>query len=88
MNSRDDRRCVPICTSSVVLLLRGDEQLVLVRVVAARFLEVDVLARLEREDRHRRVPVIGVAMRDGVDVLVVERATKIVDRFGAPRLRG
>ena len=41
-----------------VFLLRFDQQLAFARIVSARLLEVDVLARLHREHRHRRVPVI------------------------------
>src|SRR5262249_3987343 len=58
--------------AAVVLLGRLDHQLALVRVVAARLLDVDVLVGGARQDRRRRVPV--VARRDDEDVhrLVIE----------------
>jgi hypothetical protein len=52
------------------------------RIVTARLLQIDVFSRLEGEDRRRRVPVIRRSDRDGVDVLVVERAPKVADRPG------
>ncbi len=67
-----------------VLPLRGNEQFALVWIVSARLLDVHVLSRLQRENRHRRVPVIRRGNRDDVDILVVERAAKITDQPRRP----
>jgi hypothetical protein len=49
-----------------------------------RFLDVDVLARLEGQDRLHRVPVVGGRDADGVDVLAVEQPPEVP----LPRNRG
>ena len=49
-----------------------------VDVVAARFFDVDVLARLAGPDRDQGVPVVGRGDRDGVDRLVVEHAADVL----------
>jgi hypothetical protein len=56
-----------------VLLLRRHDKLALVWVVPARLLDVHVLARLHRENRGRRVPVVGRGDHDAVDTLVMVR---------------
>ena len=58
-----------------VVLPRGlDGDPALVDVVAARLLDVDVLARLAGPDRHQGVPVVRRGDRDRVDRLVLEHA--------------
>jgi hypothetical protein len=47
------------------------------RIVAAGLLDINVLARLHREDRHGRVPVVRSGNEQRVDVLVLEHAAKI-----------
>jgi hypothetical protein len=76
---------IPDLHEAPVLLLRTDEQLHLVRIVAGGFLDVHMLPRLEREDRRRCMPVIGCGDHEGVDILVIERASKVTDRLGGLR---
>jgi hypothetical protein len=52
----------------------------------ARLLEIDVLPRLQREECHRRVPVVGRRDRDGIDRLVIERAAEVDDDLRRVRL--
>ena len=47
--------------------------------------DVDVLAGLQRPDGRQRVPMVGRCDDDGVDVLVVEHAAKILDEGGLER---
>jgi len=47
-------------------------------VVAAGLLDIDVLPRLNRPDRHERVPVIGCGDRDHVDILVVKHPANVL----------
>ena len=56
------------------------------RVLAARLLDVDVLACGHRHDRHRRVPVIRDRYRHGIDRLVVKGPPEVLDGLG-PRSR-
>ena len=58
--------------------LDGDSALV--HVVAARFLDVNVLAGLAGPDRDQRMPVIGSRDRNGVNRLVVEDAADVLNR--------
>ena len=60
-----------------VLLRRGDEQFSLVRIVTAGLLDVHVLARLQRHDRHRRMPVVGRRNRDRINIALLEQATNV-----------
>ena len=62
----------------VVLAGGLDGDPALVDVVAARLLDVDVLAGLAGPDGHQRVPVVGRGDRDGVEVLVVEHAADVL----------
>ncbi len=50
-----------------------------VNVVAARLLDVDVLAGLARPNGHERVPVVRRGDRHGIDVLIVERFANVLD---------
>ena len=65
----------------LVLSGRLDEQLAFAGIVAARLFDVDVLARLARENADDRVPVVAGRDRDRVDLLVVEDVAKIADGF-------
>src|SRR5271157_2932733 len=47
-------------------------------VVAAGLLDINVLPRLSRPDRHERVPVIGCGDRDHVDILVVKHPANVL----------
>src|SRR5216117_2146084 len=63
-------------------LARGlDGDAALVDVVAARLLDVNVLAGLARPDGHQRVPVVRRRDRDDVHVLVFEDLADILDRL-------
>ena len=73
------RRWLPICTCLLVLAGRLDQQLALARVVAARLLDVDVLAGRAGEDRGRGVPVVAGGDDQDVDGLVVEDAAEVGD---------
>ncbi len=56
--------------------------------VRQRLLDVDVLARGARQDRHERVPVVGRRDHDGVDVGPVEQLAEVLVRRGrVPRGR-
>ena len=50
-----------------------------VHVVAARFFDVDVLARLAGPDRDQRVPVIRRGNRDSVDRLIIEHPANVLN---------
>ena len=73
------RRWLPICTCRLFLRAASHQQLALARVVAARLLDVDVLAGGAGQDRGRRVPVVAGGDDEDVDGLVVEDAAKIGD---------
>ena len=75
------RRWLPICTCRLCLRAACDEQLALARVVAARLLDVDVLAGRAAEDGGRGVPVVAGGDDQGVDLLVVEDAAEVGDRL-------
>ncbi|GAC1465447.1 MAG: hypothetical protein PVSMB1_15140 [Gemmatimonadaceae bacterium] len=71
------------------MFARGcDDQLVFARVMTARLFDVDVLPRIERENRGGRVPVIRGRDRDRVDVLVLKHPAKVGHGFGWRRLEG
>ena len=52
-----------------------------VDVVAARLLDVDVLAGLAGPDGHQRVPVVGRGDGHRVELLIVERLADVFDGF-------
>ena len=64
--------------------MRGDQQLAFARVVAGGLFDVDVLAGLEPEHGHGRVPVVGRGDGDGVDLSGLESVAKIA--FGSGRV--
>ncbi len=68
----------PVLDDPVVLPGGLDGDAPLVHVVAARLLDVDVLAGLAGPDRHQRVPVVGRGDRDGVNRLVLEHAADVL----------
>jgi hypothetical protein len=53
-------------------------------VVADRLLDVDVLARLTRVNRHQRMPVIGSGNGDRVDCRILEDAPEVGCRLWRP----
>ena len=65
---------------AVVLAGGLDGDPALVDVVAARLLDVDVLAGLAGPDGHQGVPVVGRGDGDGVEVLVFEGLADVLDR--------
>ena len=71
-----------VLDDAVVLAGGLDGDAALVDVVAARLLDVDVLAGLAGPDGHQRVPVVRRGDRDGVDVLVVERLADVLHGLG------
>ena len=75
---RSERLCVPCWTIRLYLPGGLDGDAALVDVVAARLLDVDVLAGLAGPDRHQRVPVVGRGDRDGVDRLVLQHAADVL----------
>jgi hypothetical protein len=58
---------------------RGDHAFALVRRLAGRLFDIDVLARQAGQDRCGRVPVIRRGANDGVDGRIVERLAEILD---------
>jgi hypothetical protein len=72
---------------ATVLPRRGDEHFRLPRILAAGLFNVDVLARLERQQGCRRVPVIRQGEEDGVERLVIERRTEILHALRRRRTR-
>ena len=56
-----------------------EKQLTFAEIVAAGLFDVHVLAGLKRENRRRRVPVIGRGDDYGVDCLVVQQAAHVGD---------
>src|SRR5205823_5541047 len=67
---------------AVVLLLRGYEQFALVRIVTARFFDVDVLAGGDAQDCGGGVPVVGRSDGHGKDFLVVQDLLVLADGRG------
>ena len=67
-----------VLDDSVVLPRGLDGDAAFVHVVAARFFDVHVLARLAGPDRDQGVPVIGSGDRDGVDRLVFEHPADVL----------
>ena len=64
-----------------VVPLRGlDHEPALADVVAGRLLDVDVLAGVGGEDRPRGVPVVGRGDPHGLDLLIVEHLSQVLDR--------
>jgi hypothetical protein len=63
----------------IVFPRRVDRGPTFVHVVAARLLDVHILAGLARPDGHERVPVVRRRDRNGIDVLVVERLANVLD---------
>ncbi len=61
----------------VMLARGGDDQLVFARIVATRLFEINVLARIEREYRSRRMPVIRRRNGNRIDVSVVEDSAEV-----------
>jgi hypothetical protein len=57
---------------------RRNEPFAFLRIVRARFLHVDILARLQREDRGWAVPVIGSRDQDRVERLVLKQFAKVL----------
>ena len=80
----NERRWLPICSTRLMLAHRLDQQLALVGIVAARFLQIDMLAGGQGQDGHRRVPM--VRRRDGhrVQRLVFQRLAEVLERPSAP----
>ena len=56
---------------------RGDHLFTLADVVRDGLFDVDVFAGLARQERHRRVPVVGRGDHHGVDRAVVEQAAEV-----------
>ena len=70
-----------------VVFARGfDRQLSFPRIVTARLLDIDVLARCAAENRRRGMPVIRGGTHQRVDRLVVERLAKIGHALRPPLL--
>ena len=66
-----------------VVFPRGlDELAALEDVVAARLLDVHVLARLAGPNRQQRVPMVRRGDRDGVEILVVEHLAEVLHALG------
>src|SRR5262249_8555792 len=63
---------------AVVLAGRLDGDAALADVVAARLLDVDVLAGGAGPDRHQRVPVVGGRDGDDVDVPILQRLADVL----------
>ena len=59
-----------------------DHQPAFADVVAARLFDVDVLAGVAGQNRGGGVPMVGRGNPHGVDTLVVEHATQVLDRLG------
>ena len=77
------RRWLPICTCLLCLRAACDQQLAFARIVAARLLDIDVLAGGAGQDGRRGVPVVAGGDDQDVDVLVVEDPAKIGDGLGS-----
>src|ERR1700676_5075187 len=71
---------------AIVLAGGSDRQLALARIVAARFLDVNVLAGPRSEDRRRSVPVVGRGDHERIDGRVVEYLAEVADAGRLPRL--
>ena len=89
------RLCVPCCTTRWLRCLGLDEPPPFVHVVAAGFLDIDVFARLARQDGRRGVPVVPGGNHHGIHRFVVQDAPQVGDRvlgaglllrLAAPRL--
>ena len=77
-----ERLCVPCWTMPLVLLGRLDALAAFEDVVAARLLDVDVLAGLAGPDGDQRVPVVAGGDGDGVEVLVFQGLADVLDALG------
>ena len=74
-----DRRWLPTWRTRRAVALRGGrEQLRLERVVAARLLDVDVLAGREGQHGRRGVPVVRRGDDDAVDILLREHPADVL----------
>src|ERR1700735_3812003 len=62
----------------LILLLSLHQHRSLSRVVAAGPLDIDMFARLQTGNGHRRVPVIRGGNRDGVDILLLKEVAKVL----------
>ena len=81
---------MPICTSLPYFCCACDQQRALGGVMAAGLFDVDVLARLQAEDGHGRMPVVGRGDGDGVDVLAsrtLRKSFSVVGRVAQLALR-
>ena len=67
-----------------IFLLRGHNQFAFARILARGFFHINVLAGLEAENRHRRVPVVGCRNRNGIDFFRFEGVAEIA--FGLRRI--
>ena len=76
----EERCCVPICTSFPIFLLRLHQHLAFGRIVAAWLFQIDVLARLQAGNGHRRMPVVGSGDGDGIYILLLENFAEIFFR--------
>src|ERR1700693_1827213 len=70
-----------------VLARSCDDQLVLARIVSTRLFEIDVLARVPRENRSGCVPVVWRRNGNRIDVLVFEDSAEVADGLGWRRLQ-
>ena len=69
--------CVPCATTLPVFCAAATQQLAFADVVGARLLDVDVLAGVQRQQRDRRVPMVGRGDRHGVDGRIVKNAAEV-----------
>jgi hypothetical protein len=60
---------------------RLDDHLGFARILAARFFDVDMFARLQRKQGGGCVPEIRRRNEDGVERLILEKLPKIFDAF-------
>ena len=66
---------------ALVLARRFNHQPAFAKIMGARFLDIDVLARLAGQDRGRRVPMIRSGDDDGIDRLILQHLPQIFDLF-------
>ena len=78
------RCCVPTCTMRLWSFWASMTALPFGQIVRQRLLDVDILARRARVDRHRHVPVVGRADEHRVDVLAIQQRPVV---FRRERLR-
>jgi hypothetical protein len=63
----------------------GHQQLPFAHVVRARLFNIHVLARGERQQGHRHVPMVWRGYRYSIDRRVIQHAAKVADAFSAAR---